>query len=177
MPGIMMIAVVTTAMFRFAGPVLAPRLTLAALILIPRPALVSAVSAAVSAMSIAASLVPTLSSLIPSTISSSASTLPTPASRMIFRSRSKILRQLRLIHGVSEQVFDSFKFILFLLADKGEGGSVRLGAGGPADPVHIILAVIRNIVIDDHFYVVDIDPPGKNIRRDQYWQPPTLKLQ
>jgi hypothetical protein len=97
-------------------------------------------------------------------------------SRVIFGGFSELFRQGRFINGVAEQVLDGLEFILFLFADESNRGTICLSAGGTADAVNIVFAVVRDVVVDDHFDVVDIDPAGKDVRRDQNGQALAFEL-
>jgi len=111
------------------------------------------------------------------TASSSPAAFSASAPGMIFRRGAKLFGDDRFIHGMTEQVFDRFEFILFFFADEGESDAIRLRPCGTADPMDIIFAVIGNVVIDDHFDIVDIDTSGKDIRRNQDWQAPAFELE
>ena len=77
----------------------------------------------------------------------------------------------------AQQLFDHPEFILLFLADEGECDPVGLGTSCPADAMYIVFAVVGDIVIDDHFDVVDIDPTGKNVCGDEDRQPAAPELQ
>jgi hypothetical protein len=98
------------------------------------------------------------------------------ASGVIVGRLSKLVRESCLVDGMAEEVFDGLEFILFLFADKGDRRTVRLGARGTADPVDIVFTVVRDVVVDHHFYVVYIDPAGEDIGSDQDGQTLAFEL-
>ena len=96
---------------------------------------------------------------------------------MIFGCGTELLRYFRLGNGFTQQFFDDPEFILFFFADEGECNAVRFGPCRTADPVDIVLAVIGDIIIDHHFYIVDVDAAGKDIRGHEDGKAPALEFQ
>src|SRR6202034_1537711 len=82
---------------------------------------------------------------------------------VIFGGLSKLVRKNCFVYGMAEEIFDRLEFILFLFADKGDRGTVSLSTRGSADPVNIVFTVVRDVIVDHHFDVVDINPAGKDI--------------
>ena len=50
---------------------------------------------------------------------------------------------------------------------KSKGSALSAGTAGSADTVHIVLNILWNIVIDDSFHIIHINPSGCHIRSDQ----------
>ena len=96
---------------------------------------------------------------------------------MVFGCRTELLRYGRLRYRLAQQLFDDPEFILFFFADEGERDPVRFGPCRTADPVDIVLAVVGDIIIDHHFYIVDIDAPGKDICGYEDGKAPALEFQ
>jgi len=103
----------------------------------------------------------------PAVVASSPPAFPAFASGVIFGCLSEFIRQGYFVDGMAEQVFDGLEFILFLFADEGASGAVGLSAGRTADTVDIVFAVVGDVVVDDHFDVVDINPAGEDVGGDQ----------
>jgi hypothetical protein len=51
-----------------------------------------------------------------------------------------------------------------LLAGQGDGQARGSGPGRPADPMDVVLAVLRDVVIDDHLQVVDVEAARGDVR-------------
>ena len=98
-------------------------------------------------------------------------------SRVVFRGRTELFRDLGLGHGASQQLFDGVEFILFFLADKGKGRSICFGPGGTTDAVDIIFSVIGYVIVDDQVDVVDVDATAKDVRSHQDLQTSAAKLE
>ncbi len=51
----------------------------------------------------------------------------------------------------------------------GETGGMarRTGARGAADPMHVVLDRVRQVVVDDTLNVGDVDAAGRDVRGDQ----------
>src|ERR1700722_844648 len=89
--------------------------------------------------------------------------LSASAAGMVFGCGTELLRYRRLVDGFAQQFFDDTEFILLFFADEGESDAIRFSPCRTADPVDIVLAGVGDIVIDHHFYIVDIDAPGKDV--------------
>ena len=66
---------------------------------------------------------------------------------------------------LTDLAFDLFQLAEFARMDKGYGGSLAARAAGPADPVHIRLRVLRDIVVHHMGDMVDIQAAGGNVGR------------
>src|ERR1700683_4101428 len=97
----------------------------------------------------------------PAMVASSPAAFAAFTSGVIFGRLSKFIRKGCFIDGMAKQVLDGLEFVLFLFADESDRGTVSLGACGTADAVNIIFAVVRDVVVDHHFAVVDIDLAGE----------------
>ena len=110
-------------------------------------------------------------------VTSSPVALSAFAAGMVFGCRTELLRYGRLGNGLAQQFFDDPEFVLLFFADEGECDPVRFGPCRAADPVNIVLAVVGDIVIDHHFYVVDIDAAGKDVRGHEDGKASALEFQ
>lgn len=100
-----------------------------------------------------------------------------PGARIILGRRPELLRYSGLIHRRSQQLFDAAKLILLLFADKCISNPIGLRARGPADTMNVIFPIVRDIIVDNHLDIVDIDATRQDIRSYQDRQPLTPELQ
>ena len=96
---------------------------------------------------------------------------------IVFGRWSELFGDFGFFHRAAQEVFDNAEFILFFFADKSIGLSIGLGPGRASDTMYIIFSVVGNIVIDHHFYIVDVDTPGEDIRCDEDRQAPAFEFQ
>ena len=50
---------------------------------------------------------------------------------------------------------------------KGKGSALSSGTPGSADTVHVILNILWNVIVDDRFHIIHINPSGCHIGSDQ----------
>jgi len=66
------------------------------------------------------------------------------------------------------QLLDSLQHQNFRRITEGDCGSRRARPRRAANTMHVAFRVVRHFVVDDVGNSIDVDPPGNNIRRDQY---------
>ena len=74
--------------------------------------------------------------------------------RMLFHNRDTLMGQL----------FDIVKQLPFFICTKGNGNTIRAGAAGTPDAVHVSFCLFRDFVIEHMRNVVNIDTTCGNIR-------------
>ena len=77
--------------------------------------------------------------------------------RTVFRHGTEFGRNLGEGYFATDQLLYAGHLTLFVFGDEGVGCSVGLCAGGASDPVYVILPIVRYVVVDDQFDLVDID--------------------
>ena len=83
---------------------------------------------------------------------------------IVFRHGAQGFRHYGLGHMFSEKLLDLREFAVLFFRDECDGRSGGFRAGGTSDPVNIILAVVRHVIVDDEFNMVYVDSPAEDIR-------------
>lgn len=76
----------------------------------------------------------------------------------------------RLVEGqlLAEEVLDTLVQLHVVLRDDRHGLAVAASAGGSPDAVNVGLGVRRNVVVDDHVHVRDVQTAGGHVSGQQY---------
>ena len=78
---------------------------------------------------------------------------------------SEIGRYVFKPYLIAKELLDIFEFAAVALTYECDGFAVIVGSGGSSDAVHIVFGLARNIIIDYHRYVIDVDAAGHDIGR------------
>ena len=69
--------------------------------------------------------------------------------------------------GYARLPLQLLEILVLCLGNEGEGLPARAGATGPADAVDVRLGVLRQVEIDHVVDPLDVDPPCREVRRDE----------
>ena len=76
----------------------------------------------------------------------------------ILRCFTQFFRQRNLVNALVQEVFNGLELLLFLFTHERYGTSVVISTCRTPDAMHIILAIIGHIVIDDQTDIVNVNP-------------------
>ena len=96
----------------------------------------------------------------------SKSGIPVGKSKLPLRSFAKFRRDRDFINDRADQPFDPVEFIHIVLVHHRKCNSSRFCPRCPANPVHIILGIVRHIIIDHQVDILDIYAAAHHIRCD-----------
>jgi len=74
------------------------------------------------------------------------------------------------------QFLDVPQVFSFFLVTKGKSGTAGAGPAGPAYTVNVCFGHIWQFIVDDMRQIIDVDTPGRNIRRHQDPRMPGLEI-
>ena len=57
----------------------------------------------------------------------------------------------------AQELLNVLEAALVIKADEGDGAALGAGAGGTSYAVYVILRVLRNVIVDDKVYIVDVN--------------------
>ena len=84
--------------------------------------------------------------------------------RFVFRSLSQSFRDRNLINLFLQKILNAFEVTLFLFVDKRKCYPVIVGTCRTADAVHIVLAVVRHVEVDNQADIIDVDTTCNDVR-------------
>ena len=87
--------------------------------------------------------------------------------RIVFRACTQLRRQRLLPDFHADQLLDFREVAHFTGRDQRNAHARTFRAGGPSDTVHVILFIWRDIIIDDHLDVVDVNASTYHVRGHQ----------
>src|SRR5215218_4637609 len=74
-----------------------------------------------------------------------------------------------------EHPLDAAQQVDLVDRDEADRVAARAGPPGPTDPVDVVLRVPRQLEVDDVWQVLDVQPPGGDVRRDEHPDLATLE--
>ena len=85
----------------------------------------------------------------------------------VLRSLATTLGQWILLDVLAEELLDLMEGIHIVFVDQGDGNAVAVGTRRTSDAVNIVFGIVRNVVVDHHCDVVDVDTTGQDVRSHQ----------
>ena len=76
----------------------------------------------------------------------------------------------------ADQLLDRVEREDVVVARERDGGSFRAGAARPADPVHVVLGILGQVVVDDVGDALDVEAARSDVRGDEDGEPPVLEV-
>ena len=87
---------------------------------------------------------------------------------VIVRSLAETFRQLVLFHLSTEEFLNLLEAADFVLCYKGYCHAIALRSCRTSDTMNIVLRIVRNIEVDDHCDIVDVDASCNDVRSHEY---------
>ena len=81
----------------------------------------------------------------------------------VFRTFAASLRERHLVYHLLQELLYLLEPVLVFFAHEGDGSTIAVGTGCTADAVNVIFCIVRNIVIDDHLNIIDVDSARHNV--------------
>ena len=81
----------------------------------------------------------------------------------VFRTFAASLRERHLVYHLLQEFLYLLEPVLVFFAYEGDGSTIAVGTGCTADAVNVIFCIVRNIVIDDHLNIIDVDSARHNV--------------
>ena len=95
----------------------------------------------------------------------------------VFRAFAATFRQWHLLYHFFQELLYLLEPVLVFLVYEGDGSTVTVGTGCTTDAVNVILCIVRNIVVDNHLDVIDVDSTSHDIGSHEYIILSALKLE
>ena len=95
----------------------------------------------------------------------------------VLRALATTLGQWILLDVFVEELLDLVEGIHVVFVDQRDGDTVAVGACRTADAVDIVFGIVRNVVVDHHCDVVDVDTTGQDVRSHQNIDLSALELE
>ncbi len=68
-----------------------------------------------------------------------------------------------LLYHLLQELLYLLEPVLVFFAHEGDGSTIAVGTGCTADAVNVIFCIVRNIIIDDHLNIIDVDSTRHNV--------------
>ena len=81
----------------------------------------------------------------------------------VFRTFAASLRERHFVYHLLQKFLYLLEPVLVFFAHEGDGSTIAVGTGCTADAVNVIFCIVRNIVIDDHLNIIDVDSARHNV--------------
>ena len=81
----------------------------------------------------------------------------------VFRTFAASFRERHLVYHLLQELLYLLEPVLVFFAYEGDGSTIAVGTGCTADAVNVIFCIVRNIVIDDHLNIIDVDSARHNV--------------